>query len=86
MKLRDGGVIFAITVIAACVGYAIFQRVKPDVIPHDNAIEEFAEDFLEDKLGLPDGFIDLTPSSPELSTKECERLVNHLGSPKKLTA
>lgn len=32
---------------------------------HDNIVEETAENIVESQLNLPDGSVDLTPSTPE---------------------
>jgi hypothetical protein len=65
MKLREFGSIIFIVIILASAGYAVLHKVKPDLVKPENAIEEFLEDRLCEQLGLEDGAIDLTPSSPE---------------------
>lgn len=65
MKLREVGSIIFISVIVLSAGYAIFNKIKPEVVPDDNFAEEFLEERLEAELGLADGTIDLTPESEE---------------------
>lgn len=39
------------------------DRIKS--YPQDNIIENYLEDAIEKDLGLPEGYIDLSPNTPE---------------------
>jgi len=52
-------VLLAMLVVVGGVGYLSHKVFKMD---EDNVIEEFAEDFIEEKTGLD---VDLSPGSPE---------------------
>jgi hypothetical protein len=68
MGLKDGGIILivSIVVVAGVVGYISKRYLGKDDAP----IEEFCESIMEDQLGLPEGFIDLSPYSPENAEKQ----------------
>ena len=52
----------AIMALLSTLGMAGFNISKGE---HDSEAEEVAERMIEEKMGLPEGTIDLTPTSPE---------------------
>lgn len=69
MRNKKLGQIFMWALVALVFFMIAFQACdklyeKYDIEP-DGAIEEFAEVLLEEKMGLPEGSIDLSPSSKE---------------------
>lgn len=65
MKLREFGSIIFIAIVVVSAGYAVLNKIKPNLIKDDNKIEEFLEAQLCDQLGIDDEIIDLTPDSKE---------------------
>lgn len=65
MVVREAGTIFIIVFVVALVGLGISSRWLMD--GSDNVIEEKAEQLIEQELGLPEGFVDLSPDTPEES-------------------
>lgn len=61
MKNNGSVVVICIVVTALIAGFASVLISKK----HDNIIEETAENIVESQLNLPDGSVDLTPSTPE---------------------
>lgn len=57
----------AILAVFATLGIATTKIFKMD---DDNFIEEFCESQIEGRLGLPEGILDLTPSSKEKKEEE----------------
>jgi len=63
--LHEFGSVILISALLIGAAYAIVMKVKPDIVPDENVIEELIETVIEDQMELPTGTIDLTPNSPE---------------------
>ncbi len=60
------GVLAFILVVILVLGCTYLNKKMG--IPDDNPIEEFFEDVVEEKIGLPSGAIDFTPGTKEHRT------------------